>query len=197
MQFSTGIIAPLIIQPLRYFFSTYTKESNIYWDPDEKKRTMEIGESFDFNKIPIHEKPRVIVTRGEYSLAKVSLSDSLAEGKPFSETRGLKDYSHFLMYNGVASILIEARNKGTCELLTDMVSHFIAWTRPVLCDSQGFKEFGLPMGVSDCMNAPGEDVDQPKFQVRISIPWTREEHWKMRNDGVELKKVIQTITPQY
>ncbi len=195
MQFSNGIITPLIVQPLRYYFSKYTADSNIYWDEDEKKRTIDIGEAFDFNKVPFQEKPRVIVARGPYAMSKVGLTDNLAMAKSFSTTGGRKDYSNMLLYNGSASALVEARNKGTCELVADMVSHFIAWTRPLLCDSQGWKEFGLPMTVSDCVMQGDEDTGVVKFQIQIQIPWMREEHWRFQDDGMLLKNILMSVTP--
>ncbi len=194
MQFYSGQIAPLIIQPLRYHFSVYTKDkTNLYWNEDEKLRTLDIGESFDFNKIALQEKPRILVTRGAYSISKVGLTDNLAEAKSMNVTAGLKDYKNMLMYQGTATVTVEARNKGTCELLTDMVSHFIVWTRPVLCDSQGWKEFGLGMAVSDIMATNDEDPGIPKFQANISIPWIKEEHWRYQNDGIALKNIISKI----
>lgn len=196
MQFNNAIIAPLIIAPLRYHFATYTKASNIYWDEDEKKRTIDIGESFDFNKVALQEKPRIIVARGSYGITKTGLTDNLAQqARPYRDTGGRKDYINMLIYNGSASLLVEARNKGTCELVADMASHFIAWTRPLLCDSQGWKEFGLPMTVSDCNMQPDEDPAIVKFQIQIMFPWLREEQWRYQDDGVELKKVLATITP--
>lgn len=197
MQFYNGIIAPLIIVPLRYYFSTYTKDSNLIWDPDEKKRTLDIGESFDFNKVSVQEKPRVVVTRGAYSVAGVGLSNNLAEQVSFSSTGGKKDSTHMVMYQGTATVTIEARNKGACELLADMVSHFIIWTRPVLCDSQGWKEFGMPLSVSDAAMIQDEDPNVPKFQINMSLPWQKEEHWRHRNDGVILKKILSEVKPVF
>lgn len=198
LQFSNGLIAPLIVSPLRYYFGIYTKDNtNIYWNEDEKERTVDIGEAYDFNKIPLQEKPRVIVTRGAYIIEKVGLTDNLVQAKPLSETRGNKDYKNMVFYRGSATILVEARNKGTCELLTDMVSHFIVWTRPMLCDSLGWKEFGLPLTVSDCQLMTGEDPNLTKFQTSIMIPWMKEEEWRYQNDGVTLKKILTSVTPQY
>jgi hypothetical protein len=194
MHFSNGIIAPLIIEPLRYYFSTAAKTSNLIWDADEKKRTVEIVESFDENRIPIQQKPRIIVTRGGYEISKTGLSDNLAESGTIGDTKGLKDVRNLLFYDGQAQITIEARNKGTCELLADMVSHFIAWTRPALCDSQGFNEFGLPMRVGDCTMLVDEDPQISKYQVQISFPWRKEELWHVRNDGVIMKKILNSVT---
>ena len=196
MQFSNLLISPLIIAPLRYYFSTYTDSTNLVWNEDEKKATLEIGDTFDYNKIAFGVKPRILVDRGSYQISKVGLSDNLAEAKTLSETQGLKDRTSMLLYQGTAQITVEARSKGTCELLADMASHFVAWTRPELCDSQGWKEFGLPMVVSPCTPASGEEADNPKFQITIQLPWMREEHWRTRNDGITLKAVLQTITVQ-
>lgn len=194
MQFYNGVIAPSIIAPLRYYFSRYAQGSNLIWHEDEKLRTMEIGETFDFNKIPIQEKPRVIISRGSYSISKTGLTDNLAEAKSFSETNGNQDFTNMLIYSGSAIIYIEARNKGTCELLSDMVSHFIAWTRPVLCDTQGWKEFGLPMMVSDCISLTDEESSVVKYQIQIQLPWMKEEHWRVRNDGVAIKNILNQIS---
>lgn len=193
MQFSSGLIAPLIIEPLRYYFSNYTSTTGQVWDEDEKKRTIDIGESYDFKKVPMQQKPRIIVTRGPYLISKVGLTDNLAEARSIRETAGNKDHISMLFYSGTATISIETRNKGTCELLADMASHFIVWTRPILCDSQGWKEFGLNMAVSDIDVVMDETPGVEKFRCNISVPWMREEHWKIQNDGIALKAIISNI----
>lgn len=195
MQFNNGLIAPLIIQPLRYFFSNYTKGANFIWDPDEKVRNLDIGESFDYNKVALQEKPRVTVTRGAYTVAKIGLTDNLAEARPMGETGGRKDYVNMVMYTGTATVTVEARNKGACEILADMVSHFIIWTRPVICDSQGWKEFGLPLSVSDVAMVQDEDAGVPKFQINMALPWIKEEHWNFQTDGPALRSVLSSVTP--
>lgn len=193
MQFFNGAITPLIVEPLKYHFSNYTKATNIYWHEDEKERTIDIGESFDFNGVSLQKKPRIIVTRGPYVINKVGLTDNLAEGKSLKETMGLKDFTNMVTYSGSATVTIEAKQKGTCELITDMVSHFIIWTRPILCDSQGWKEFGLPMAVSDITVLPDEEPNVMRYQANISVPWMREEHWKHKNDGVILKQILNDL----
>lgn len=194
MEFSNGLITPLIVEPLRYHFSRYPQGSALYWNEDEKLRTLEIGEMFDFNKVPIQEKPRVLVDRGGYSINKVGLTDNLAEATPLKTSLGRKDVTNMLMYQGTAVVYVEARNKGTCELLADMVSHFIAWTRPILCDTQGWKEFGLPMSITDCLMLTSETPDVPKYQIQMQIPWIKEEHWRVRDDGVAIKGILTRVT---
>lgn len=197
MQFYNGVVAPLIIEPLRYFFSNYSASTNLIWDPDEKKRTIEIGESYDYNKVALQEKPRITVTRGSYLVSKIGLTDNLAEATSMNLTGGTKDFRNMVIYKGDATISIEARNKGTCELLADMASHFLIWTRPVLCDTQGWKEFGLPMAISDIAMVQDEDQGVPKFQINMSVPWIKEEQWNFKTDGITLKKIISNITPTF
>lgn len=198
MKFTNGLIVPLIVEPLRYFFSTYTKDTtNMYWDPDETKRTIDIGEYYDFNKIPLEEKPRVLVTRGTYQINKTGITDNLAEAPSLGDSGGKKLHTNFLLYQGMATITIEAKNKGACELLADMVSHFIAWTRPFLTDTQGWKEFGLPMTISDVALAPTESNGIDKFRIDISVPWMKEETWRHSVDGVRMKQVLTSVTPKF
>lgn len=190
MKFSNLLIVPLIVAPLRYYFSNYTGKTNLIWSDNPEVSTLEIGDTFDYHKIPLGIKPRILVDRGPYSITKVGLTDNLAEGSPFRLTDGLKNNVNMLIYSGNATITIEARTKGTCELLADMTSHFIAWTRPFLCDTQGFKEFGLGMGVSSCVPAAEETPGDPKFQIQITLPWIKEDHWVTKDDSVALKAVL-------
>src|ERR1700758_967270 len=175
--FSIGAVAQAIMVPLRYYFSTYSNSANLVWNADEKLGTMDIFESTDLNRVPLGEKPRVVVSRGGFTVTGTGLTDNLAAGVSFGAQKGRRQDTNLVMYQGQASILIEARNKGTCELLADMVTHFIGWTQPLLCDTQGWKKFGLPLGVSDCNIAPNEDPNVTKFQVEINCPWIKEERW--------------------
>lgn len=191
MIFSPTLLPYLIIEPLRYFFSTYGAPNKLVWSEDDKVRTVDIGHMNDFFKVPLEERPRVLVDRGGFRLSKVGLTDNLAEQKPFSETMGLKDRTSMLLYQGMAIVLVEARNMGTCEMLADMTSHFLAWARTTICDSQGFKEFGADFSVSNCQLTEKENTE--KFQVQIQMPWIKEEHWRTRDDGIAIKNAIAKI----
>lgn len=193
MQFSPLLVTSSILEPLRYYFSAYGKPDSFLWDPDEKKRTLEISDVYDFNKIAFQERPRLLVNRGSYSINKVGLSDNLAEGITFAQNKGLKKDTHMLLYTGTAALIIEARNKGTCELLADMATHFIAWSRGPICDTQGFKNFGDSMTVSACETT--QDQDDTTFQITVQIPYIKEEHWTMRDDGVLLKGYLLNVLP--
>lgn len=194
MQFSPLLIASSILEPLRYYFSAYGKRDSFFWSQDEKKRTVEICDVYDLNKVAFQERPRILVSRGNYSINKVGLSDNLAEGIKFSDNKGLKKDTHMLLYSGTASLIIEARHKGTCELLTDMATHFIAWSRGPICDTQGFKNFADSMTVSECTMT--QDQDDTTFQVTVQIPYIKEEQWTMRDDGVLLKQFLLKVLPE-
>lgn len=191
MTFSPILISTLIIEPLRYFFGTYGESSKLVWSADDKVRSVEIGHMYDFYKIPLEERPRIIVDRGGFRTSKVGITDNLAEQKSLKETSGLKDRISMQMYSGTANIIIEARQMGTCELLADMTLHFLAWARPTICSTQGFKEFGGEVMVSPCALTAAENTE--KFKIQLSFPWIREEHWKNFDDGVALKSILTDI----
>lgn len=192
MTFSPTLVPSLIIEPLRYFFATYGGSSKLVWDADDHKRTVEIGHMNDFFKIPLEERPRILVDRGGFQISKVGLTDNLAEQERMKETHGLKDRINMLLYQGTATMIVEARNMGTCEILADMASHFLAWARPEICDSQGFKDFAGQMNVTPCQMTERENTE--KFQVQIMIPWIKEEHWRVRNDGIIIKNILNNLT---
>lgn len=192
--FSIGAVAQAIIVPLRYYFSVYSTPANFVWNADEKLSTISIFESQDLNRVPLGDKPRIVVTRGGFSVAGTGLSNNLSDGASAFQYKGNQHNSNMVMYQGQATILVEARNKGACELLADMVTHFVGWTQPLLCDTQGWKQFGLPMQVSDCNILMDEDPNVVKFQVAIACPWLKEERWLTRTDGPELKKLLIEVT---
>lgn len=194
MTFSPILISTLIIEPLRYFFGTYGEGSKLIWDADEKKRTVDIGHMFDFNKIPMEERPRIIVDRGGFRTNKVGITDNLAEQSSLIKTSGLKDRINMQMYSGTANLIIEARQMGTCEMLADMTLHFLAWARPTICSTQGFKEFGGEVLVSPCALTEKENTE--KFQIQMQFPWIREEQWRVRDDGIALKNLLLNISNQ-
>lgn len=189
MRFSPLLITNLLIWPLRYFFSHYAGDDNKY-DSDPKITKIEIGAVNDFHKIPVQTKPRVIINRGNYEVRGVGLTDNLAEAETLATTKGLINRNNMVFINGMATIAIEARQDGTVELLADMVSHFIVWSRPYICNTQGFKNFGLPLGVT---SATVGKEDKEIFTVTISVPYTMEEQWTVKNDGLKLNNFYTNL----
>jgi hypothetical protein len=190
--FSPVDLGALILEPLRYFFNTYTDPSTFFWDADEKKRTVELEYVNNLHKITYNERPRVLVDRGPYQVGKTSITDNMSAGKSLSETFGLRDIENFIMYSGQAQVIIEAVQQGSCEIITDMVQHFLLWTKPYLCETQNFKDFAYPMGVSSCELIPAEEGKE-KFRTTISVPWMREERWRVRNDSIKIKNFVTNL----
>lgn len=185
MRFSPLLLSSLIVSPLRYFFANYSGQAGLVWNKDEKISTIEIGTVNDYNKIALESRPRIMVSRGSYRISKSGLTDSMVEAPDIYKVMGKSERTNLVYIDGVAQIIIEARNEGTCELISDMVSHFIVWARPLLCDTQGFNEFGMDMQVSDCM--PAEQENTEKFRVVISFPYRMEEDWMVKQDSLKLK----------
>jgi hypothetical protein len=181
----------MIVEPLRYFFSQFPKtEDGLFWDPDEKKSKIDIGTVNDFHKIQLQTKPRILVNRGNYSINKTGLSDNMVSAPPIKDVFGKSERTNMVFVNGVAQIIIETSQEGSCELITDMVTHFLAATRPFLCNEMGFQEFGLDMSVSAC--EPDKE-DTEKFKVSISIPYRCEDSWMVKFDAVKFKSLYLSI----
>ena len=188
--FSPFHLTRLVVEPLRYFFANYVGPE-YQWDPDDRISKIDITSVNNFNLTAIQINPRILVDRGTYEIVKTGVTDNLAFSKSLVENRGLTKRTNIVQIRGQMSIIIEARNEGSVEILTDMVSHFLVWTRPMICDSQGFNDFGLPMTVSNPSVAK-EDIE--KFTVTISFPYFAEEDWTTSNDAVTLRGYFYSAT---
>ena len=189
MNFSPAYISSLIVHPLRYLYGRYA-ESEITWNEDPKISSIEIDTINNFNKIAIQAKPRILVSRGEYSIRPMGISDNMAESSS-SRDSGPKIDRRFLMVSGVSQILIEAANEGTCERLVEKTENFLAMSGPAIANYHGFKQFATPLSVSSC--TPGrEEVEI--FSCTINVPWVKELSFQVVEDGLEFKNFIISIT---
>lgn len=184
MRFSPMFLSKAILEPLKYFFSNYTGSANLVFNTDPLVSTIEIGTMNDFNKEKIQAKPRILLDRGPIQYTPSGLTDSMMDGSNPYDTKGLDNRRNLVFIQGQASLLIEARNEGTCELITDMVSHFLVWSKPHLCNSLGFKSFANPINITECsLNKEDTEI----FQCTVSIPWSTEEVWQVNEDALKLK----------
>jgi len=196
MQFNVAYIEPSILVPLRRFFSNLQYGNGILnYHPDEKKTKVIIDSQFNFNREEREFKPRILVNRGSFTINKTGLSDNMTISPSMSAQepgrKGDSQRTNFVLYQGQASVIIEARNRGVCETLTDMVSHFLVWTKPFICNELGFKEFGMPMQISDA--AHGQESGVEKHSVTISLPYIKEELWQVETHGILLKDILVEI----
>jgi hypothetical protein len=189
MYFSPAYISSLIVEPLRFYFANYGPP-DLVWDPDPKIATIEIDTINNFNKIAIQFKPRILVSRGGYVISPTGLTDNMAEATS-SRALGLKSEKRFLLVAGQAQILIEAVNEGTCEKVLELTENFLSRSAPTIANVQGFKQFALPLSISPC--TPGKE-DVELFQCSIGLPWRKETHYLIEEDGIQLKDFLLKIT---
>lgn len=182
MIFSPAYLSALLVLPLRYLFENFAPE-DLRWSDDPKISMLEIDTINNFNKIAIQTKPRILISRGQYDVSPVGLTDNLAEGVGVFAGKGRRQSKNMFLIRGVAQILMEARNEGTCEKLVDLVQHYIAWTGPMIADVAGFKSSFVPMNISPCV--PSRE-DTEIFTCTINLPWIKEEQFSV-DSGDEIK----------
>lgn len=200
-SFCTGLIVPAIVEPLRYFFSNPDSGTGLVWDPDPMKRTVDVRGTFSIDEVPAELPPRVVVSRGAFSCGSEfgGVNHSLyRDTGTFKERKGDKDAEYYRVYRGASVVMIEARSKGVCELLTDMTLHFLAWSSPIICDSLGFKEFATNLSISDCnaRQAAQEGSTGYRYETTIQVPWLKEELFRVRTSNPTLKEVLLNLIPE-
>jgi len=122
---------------------------------------------------------------GAYQFTRPGLTDNLVEQTPLHLTGGKLDNIHMNLVQGQSMLLVEASDEGVALLLADMVSNFVTWSSQHVCDTFGFKNFGLPLSVSDCEM---DTEDTEKYRVTIRVPWMMESFWTLKEDALGLKE---------
>ena len=184
--FSAPFISSLIVGPLRYFFNQYGPPNSLLWSSDVNQTEIEIDTVNNFHKIAIGQKPRVLVERGQFGISPTGLTDNMAEQVNVGITLGKTNRTNFLLYTGQASVIVQSRQEGTCERVADLAHHFLLWSAPYLCSTQGFKTFAKNLIVGPCTPS-SEDVEI--FEVQIAVPWVKEEAWSVSNDAITIKGI--------
>lgn len=189
-RFSPLSIHYAALEPLRYLFS-FVPPEDLRYHEDPKQTKIIIGSVNDTHSESEYQgKPRILLNRGQYSVGKMGLTDNMVEGEAFPESRGKISRRNTTMIQGYCSLTIEASTEGVCELLADMVQHFIVWSRPHICSTFRFKEFGLPLQVSE---AQMDTEDTEKFKIMISVPYQVEDSWKLDEDALKLHGFITRL----
>lgn len=188
MYFSPAYLSSLIVEPLRYMFGAYAPVE-LTWNQDPKLSNIEIDTINNFNKIAIQSKPRILVSRGGYNMSSSGLTDSMYSSNT-SRAIGPSKTKKMFYVNGSSQILVESVNEGTCEKIVELVANFITRTAPLICDVQGFNQFGIPLSVSPC--TPGKE-NTDIFSCTISFNWNKETAHMTTIDGVDLKKIVTSV----
>lgn len=190
--FNPPMVTSVVRDTLRFLFETGAPD-RLKYNSDPKKSTVAIDSSFDDNQEdPAMKRPKVTVNRGPYNLSAVGITDSLTD-TTFSTTDGhVRKDSYLNMVSGNCSIRITAHNLGTCEELAYLVSTFLVWSRPLLCNTLGFKNIASPLSSSPIML---DKDDRTKYVIEINVPYVTEMRWSSEELGVKLKGfLIEQVT---
>jgi len=189
--FSAPFLASLIVGPLRYFFNQYGGAISLQWSDNINNSEIEIDTINNYHKIAVGAKPRIMVDRGQFGISGSGLTDNMAEQTNVGAMYGKTSLRNLVLYTGQASLIVQSRQEGTCERVADLAHHFLLWSAPYLCNSQGFKSFAKNIVVSSCSPST-EDVEI--FEIQIAVPWIREEAWQVMNDAVLIKGIDLFLT---
>lgn len=185
--FSPLYITNAIVTPLRYFFHKMAPAKFKYLLDDRENSDIQIDSVNNLFQQVMGVKPRILIDRGSFIVDRTGLTDNMSYSTPLSNKTPVKQTRSLVLIRGSAEIIIEASTEGTVELLTDIVQHFIVWTRPQICEFLGMKEFGLPLQVSSVQPT---SEDREKFAVRISVPYIKEEENFIQENGFKIKDIL-------
>lgn len=188
-NFSPILVSSSIVQPLRYFFARFVSP-DLIWTTDPNTTGIEIDTINNFNKIAIQEKPRILVSRGGYSFQPSGLSDNMSSGATSRQT-GPRVECRILMVSGVAQVLIEARNEGTCEKVVGLAEDFLQQSGPMIAGYHHYKNFGVPLQVSTCVPSK-ENIEI--LTCTINVPWSREVMYTVTEEGKEFNQFLLSVT---
>lgn len=192
MEFIPLNVPKAFLEPLQYFFKVYASD-DLKYDADGTKTKIEIGTVNDFHKTEIEHLPRILVDRGPITFHGRHLDEDLLDKKGPFDTKGLEDRKSHSYIQGQITIMIEARNEGTCEVLASMVSEFVYRTAHLIAREYGFSSLARPFTLGSC--APFEDGEkQTSFRVVAQIPYTAESAWKIFNSGIKIKDVDTKVS---
>lgn len=192
-KFHPLLITRTLVRVFQFCFSQMPNP-DYRWDADPLKSALDIrvvNDTTEQTNEGIQKRPRIIVGRGSYTISESGIGQSMTEAVPVQEAKGADKSRHMHVINGSFSIIIEANNEGTVEMLTDMVSTFLTWSSTHICNTFGFNRFALPLFVGE----PSLDKeDTEKFKVVINGNYLAENHYKITKDSYKLAAMnLETV----
>lgn len=189
--FNPLMVASCVRDTLRFLFGIAAPD-RLKYNSDPKLSTLAINMAFDTHQDNEEtRRPSIVVNRGGYRAGAIGMENSMVEGYRDPNTGELKKRSYMNMVDGQLSIRITAYNLGTCEELAYLVTTFLCWSRPHICDSLGFKNIAAPVSASPVMM---DREDKDKFIIEVSVPYTTEMIWVDENIGVKIKGFLTELT---
>lgn len=185
LKFSPKIVSEILLRVLRHCFSKAPEDYR--WDPDpEISKVAIIRANETLDKEAVQKLPRIVVSRNSYSIYPSGLNQSMSSELPMEETKGIKDSNHMHVIQGGFSIVVEATQEGTAEVLADMASCFITWLNVHICNLYNLSSFGLPMSVGE----PALDKEGvEKFKIAINSQFKAESRFKIKSDAFRMLAV--------
>lgn len=181
-KFHPLLITRTLIRVLQFCFGQMPNP-DYKWDPDPVKSALDIrvvNDKDEQTNDSIQKRPRIIVSRGSYQISESGLGQSMTDADPVQVAKGAGQSKHMHVINGSFSVIVEANNEGTVEMLTDMVATFLTWSSVHICNTFGFNKFALPLFVGE----PAMDKeDVEKFKVVINGNYLAESHYKINRDA--------------
>lgn len=163
---------------------------NFNWDANPRVSKLTIGTVNDHHSDErIQQFPRILIQRGPSQLSSQFISNSLEQATGLGVSSGGTEY-YRQDIDGSISLIIEARQEGTCEELAEYTRRFICWSKPFIETQFGFQAFAKMISVSECM-MDQEDVE--KFKISINIPYIIEDRWQKTGDLTRLNHVFYKL----
>lgn len=190
MRFSALTLKRLLVSSLREFFASEGVPEQFRYSSELNESKIEISSINDFHKINLQVKPRIMLDRGVYTVSSSGLNDGLYESQGHMNNLGATNRTNTSFITGNSSFVIDSRQEGTCELLTDIIAHFLVWSRPFVCNALGLRSFGNPISISPC--SPMREETEI-FRCAVSFQYIADEYWINTRDSVILKDVFQKV----
>lgn len=176
-----------VLIPIRALF-TYYAPDHLKYNNDVSETKILIDTANNFHGTRVETQPRILVNRGPYMIASRSIDEDLALSKNMFDTKGLVDRQNLSFIQGQATITIEARDEGVCELIANMISSYLHMASHLIAREYGFTSFARPMNVGSC--APFQDAEQDtSFRVVITLPYETQDMWRIKQDSIKIKEI--------
>jgi len=185
--FNPPMVSSCVRDTLRFLFSTAAPD-RLKYSSDPKNSNVAIDLSFEVHpEEDTQKRPKIIINRGGYQAGSIGLNDSATQGGLVTSPGGVgqsRQMQYMNLINGSCSIRVIAWQLGTCEEIAYLVATFLAWSRPYICNTLGFKNIASPVSSSPVML---DKDDANKFIVELTIPYSTEMRWLDTEMGIKLK----------
>lgn len=189
IPYSPLYVVTFIRDLLRKMYREYGGE-DFCWDDNPRKSMITIGTVNDENSNERKQQlPRILIQRGPTICQDQFIANNLESRVKQGVSNGGSD--HFRQdITGSINLIIEARNEGTCEEVSEYTRKFIMWSKPFIETTFGFQAFAKAVQISTC------DLDQEdaeKFKININVPYIIEDRWQKTGNLTRLNYIFKEM----